>query len=107
MLTGKAAKTAMLTTLAILLVLFFLSCFRISAYNLPPEEAIGGKTKALTIGIGFNLLENPSRAAGGETAPENTIVSYSGLPVSGSTVIVGLIAWQIAAYNYSMRRLLK
>ncbi|HWQ62042.1 MAG TPA: hypothetical protein VN521_07000 [Negativicutes bacterium] len=81
-LTGKAAKTTMLTTLAILLVLFFLSCFRISAYNLPPEEAIGGKTKALTIGIGFSLLENPPQAAGGEAAPENTIVSYSGLPVS-------------------------
>jgi hypothetical protein len=104
MLTGKAAKTTMLTTLAVLLVLFFLSCIRVSLSDLPPEQAVGGKTKAVTIGAAFSLT--------GQTGPaqpeaEKTIVSYSGLPLSGPALIAGLIIWQVAAYNYTMKRLLK
>lgn len=104
MLTGKAAKTTMLTTLAVLLVLFFLSCIRLSVSTLPPGQAVDGKTRALTIGAAFSLTD---QARPGQPAPEETVVAYSGLPLSGSAVIAGLIIWQIAAYNYSMRRLMK
>ncbi|MDT8903630.1 hypothetical protein [Anaeroselena agilis] len=104
LLTGKAAKTTMLTTLAVLLVLFFLSCLRLSVSTLPPEQAVNGKNKTLTIGAAFSLTAD-SRPE--QPEPGKTVVAYTGLPVSGSAVIAGLIIWQIAAYNYSMRRLMK
>ena len=104
MLTGKAAKTTMLTTLAVLLVLFFLSCLRVSVSDLPSGQTLDGKTKSLTIGAAFSLTGQPGPQ---QPEPRKTAVAYTGLPLSGSAVIAGLIIWQIAAYNYSMRRLMK
>lgn len=107
LLTGKAAKTTVLTSLAILIFLFCLSCFQVAIYRVPPEQAVDGKTRVISLGVGFGLLasDRPENSAG--TANRKDILSYTGLPVSSSTVILGLIVWQIAAYNYTMRHLMK
>lgn len=105
-LTGKAAKTTLLTTLAILIFLFFLSCFQVSVSKLPPEQAIEGKTKTLSLGLNFNILEYQQEKTKEDTLGEE-IIAYNGLPISSSTVIMGLIIWQIVAYNYTMRRQMK
>lgn len=109
MLTGKAAKTTMLTTLAILIFLFCMSCFQVSIYTIPPEMAIDGKTRTLSLDIKFELLEHPQQDTSKEAAAvqKQDILAYTGLPLSGSSVILGLIVWQIIAYNYSMRQLMK
>lgn len=104
-LSGKATKTAFLTSLAILIFLFCLSCFKVSVYRVPPEQAVGGKTGFVSLGFGFSLLEgskpaNPIRI-------EKDLFTYAGLPVSSTTVILILILWQVAVYNYSIRRLIK
>lgn len=104
MLTGKAAKATMLTSLAILIFLFCLSCFQVSVANLPLEQAVGGHTKLVSFGVGFSLLDGAHRPA--EEAGRQ-VIAYTGLPVSSSTVILGMIVWQIAAYNYSMRKMMK
>lgn len=107
MLTGKAAKTAMLTSLAILIFLFCLSCFQVSVSTLPPELAVDGKNKMISLGLSFNLLENAPPKVPGEGPQRGDIVSYTGLPFSSTAVILGLIVWQIIAYNYAMRRMLR
>jgi len=107
MLTGKAAKKTMLTTLAILILLFCLSCFQVSVYSIPPEQAIDGKTKVISLDIKFNILASSPNNSSQEILPKQIILDYSGLPVSCSAVILGLIMWQIIAYNYSMRHLMK
>ena len=106
-LTGKATKTTFLTSLAILIFLFCLSCFQVSIYRVPPEKALDGKTGFVTLGFGFNLLERSGQAKADDTIQKKNILSYTGLPVSSSTVILVLIMWQIISYNYSMRRLTK
>lgn len=106
-LTGKAARTTFLTSLAILIFLFCLSCFQVSVYRLPPEKAVDGKTRAVTLGFGFNLLENPKGITRDQTIEKKDIFSYTGLPVSSATVILALMLWQIVSYNVSMRRLTK
>ena len=107
MLTGKATKITFLTSLAILIFLFCLSCFQISIYQVPPDKAIDGKTRMLTLGVGFKLLENPPPAAADQTLQKKDIFSYTGLPVSSTAVILLLIIWQIISYNYSMRQLMR
>jgi hypothetical protein len=107
MLTGKAAKTTMLTTLAILIFLFCLSCFRISVYSIAPEKAIDGKPKVISLDLKFKLLESLPQDASQEAQQKQTILAYTGIPISSSAVIIGLIMWQVVAYNYSMRRLMK
>lgn len=106
-LTGKAAKTAMLTSLAFLILLFCLSCFHVSIYKVPPENAVEGKTRFLTLSFGFDLLKHGKQDRPEERIQKQDIFSYRGLPVSGTTVILMLIVWQIIAYNYSMRRLMR
>jgi hypothetical protein len=106
-LTGKATKTTFLTSLAILIFLFCLSCFQVSIYRVPPDKAVGGKTGFVTLGFGFNLWEGSGQAKADDTLQKKNILSYAGLPVSSSTVILALIIWQIISYNYSMGRLTK
>jgi len=106
-LTGKATRTTFMTSLAILVFLFCLSCFQVSIYRLPPENAIDGKTGIISLGLGFNLLEHSKQDRPRETVEKKDIFSYTGLPVSSTTVILILIVWQIISYNYSMRRLTK
>jgi hypothetical protein len=106
-LTGKATRTTFLTSLAILIFLFCLSCFQVSIYRLPPERAVDGKTGIVSLGLGFNLFEHSRQDRPRETIEKKDIFSYTGLPVSSTTVILMLIVWQIISYNFSMRRLTK
>jgi len=107
MLTGKATKTAFLTSLAILIFLFFLSCFQFSFYRVPPEKAIDGKTRVVSLSFDFNLLESSKKAKPDETVQKTDIFSYTRLPLSSTAVILLLIIWQIICYNYSMQRLIR
>lgn len=107
-LTGQAAKNTMLTTIAILIFLFCLSCFQVSIYHVPPEQAVDGKDRVLALGLTFNLLEESSQHKNSqEEVEKEDIVSYTGLHISSSTVILGLIGWQIISYNYSMHHAIK
>jgi hypothetical protein len=107
MLTGKATKATFLTSLAILIFLFCLSCFQVSIYQVPPERAVDGKTRMLSLGFGCHLLESSKPTPPHETLQKTDIFTYAGLPVSSTGVILLLIIWQIISYNYSMRRLIK
>lgn len=96
-LTGRAAKNTMLTFMAILIFLFCLSCFQVSVHKLPPEQMVDGKTKAVTLSVKFELLDT----AASKTANESL------LPLSSSSLLLGLLVLQVAFYNYSMKRLMK
>jgi hypothetical protein len=81
--------------------------FQVSLYRVPPEKAVDGKTRMLTLGLGLHLFNDGKSVRPEETIQKQDIFSYEGLPVSGTAVILLLIAWQIISYNYSMRRLMK
>ena len=106
-LTGKATRTTFLTSLAILIFLFCLSCFQVSIYRVPPERAIDGKTGMVSLGLGFSLLEHPKQDMARDTLETKDIFTYRGLPVSSTTVILLLILWQVISYNYCIRRSMK
>jgi hypothetical protein len=106
-LTGKATKATFLTSLAILIFLFCLSCFQVSVYRVPPDKAVDGKTGFVSLGLGFSLLEHEKQARIADTIPKENIFTYRGLPISSEAIILILILWQIISYNYSMRRMIK
>jgi len=105
LLTGKAARTTFLTTLAILIFLFFLSCFQVSVIRLPQEKTVNGHDKAIVLSIGFKLLEHSKIDMPKDANKNEEIFSYTSLPISSTTLILMLILWKIISYNYSMRRL--
>jgi hypothetical protein len=106
-LTGQAAKTTMLTTLAVLIFLFCLSCFQVSVYRVPPEQVIDGKNNVLALNLNFDLINISQCKISPDDTDRQDIVSYTGLPIPNSSIIIGLICWQIIAYNYLMRRAMK
>lgn len=106
-LTGMAARETMLTTIAILIFLFCLSCFQVSVDRLPPDQTVDGKTRSLSLGMKFELFSGGKDPGSREKSPDQTIVAYNGLPFSTSSIIAGLTLWQIFAYNRSIRRLMK
>jgi hypothetical protein len=61
----------------------------------------------VSLGLGFSFLEHSKQDRPKDMIEKKDIFSYAGLPVSTTTVILMLIAWQIISYNYSMRRLTK
>lgn len=105
MLTGKATRTAFLTSLALLVFLFCLSCFHVSVYRVPPEKAVNGKTGMVSLGLGFDLLQHHPAGKDNEAMQKQDIFSYTGLPVSNTSVILLLIVWQVTSFNYVMRRM--
>jgi hypothetical protein len=108
LMTGRAARATFLTSLAILILLFCLSCFQVSFYRMPPEYAVDGKTGVVSLGVSLDFLENAGRGiADTPNVKKEDIFTYDGLPVSSSGVILSLMVWQIVFYNYTMRRLLK
>ena len=107
LLTGRATKTTLMTSLAILIVLFCLSCFQVSFFKLPPEQALNGKTRGFSLGLKFSLLKNFEANRTDTALRRYDVFSYDGLPVSSSAIILLLIVWQIVSYNCTMRRLTK
>ncbi|MDD5169184.1 MAG: hypothetical protein PHN75_10225 [Syntrophales bacterium] len=103
-LTGKATRATFLSSLAILIFLFCLSTIHVSMYRVPPEKAVDGKTGFVSLGVGFSLFENGEKTQAVTGLQKKDIFSYTNLPLSNTAVILLLILWQIASYNYSMWR---
>lgn len=106
-LSGQAVKTSFLTSLAILVFLFCLASLQISIYRLPPEKAVDGMTGVVSLGFRFSLLEKCPPMSDGERPGNHNMFSYQGLPISNTTLIVGLIVWHIISYNLALRRLMR
>jgi hypothetical protein len=108
LLTGKATRIVFLTSIATLLFLLCLSCFRVSVYRLPAEKAINGRTGVVTLGLAFDLLQQPAPVkAAGQAVRNRDIFTYSGLPLSTPAVVLLFLALQVLSYNCAMRRLLR
>ncbi len=105
LLTGRATRTTLMTSLAILIFLFCLSCFQVSFFKLPPEKALDGKTRGFSLGLKLSLLKDFETKRNDTAIRQYDVFSYDGLPVSSSTIILLLIVWQIVSYNCTMRRL--
>jgi len=103
-LTGQASKNTMLTTLAILIFLFCLSCLQFSYARVPAEIAVPGNTREVSWGLGFSLTGEDAEAKGTENTPLERVIEYNGLPLSTSVILLGLIGWNIFSYKYYMKK---
>lgn len=102
-ITGKASRATFISTLSILIFLLFASTFQVSVKKLPPQEVYEGKTRMLSLGFGMSLWDSESS----EKKIGDVIFETKKLPLSKSSLILFLIIWQIAAYNWNVRRELK
>lgn len=99
-LTGKASRSVFISTLSILIVLFFFSIFSFNIRHLAPEEVVNGHNKNLSITMNFKVFDDAKK----DTSPEGTIVESRDLPLSKSAILLLLIIWQVANFNWSARK---
>ncbi len=103
-ITGWASKAAFLSTLALLILLLFASVIDIRVTRLPAGQEIDGKSRTLSIGLGFQALDLSGREVAGE---DGTIFSIHDLPLSKEGIVLAIILWQLGSYHYFARRRLR
>lgn len=101
-ITGKASRTAYISTLSLLVFLLFFSIFSLNIHRLPESEAINGKTGTVAIGLQFNLLDKPHVETNQATG--QILFESKDIPLSKTAILLILILWQLAAFNITARR---
>lgn len=103
-ITGKAARFAYLSNLGLLIFLLFFSIFSVNI-NYSPENP-AGKQKTLQIGLGFSLYENKSEAKNTDKniIQNKTILDSTQYSLSKTSILLILLAWQVAAFNLAARK---
>lgn len=90
MVTGKAARSTYLSTLSLMICLFFFSSLSINYEKLPEG---GEKTGKISIGASFSLLDNQT------TETKKPII-----PLSTSAIILILMGCHLVAFNWNARK---
>lgn len=101
LITGKAARTAYISTLSLMILFLFFSVFTLNIWRVPLNQAVNGKRGFVSIGLHFNFLEHPSP----EKISENEVVFQSNdFPLSKSGLVLTLLVWQLLAFNWTARK---
>lgn len=101
LITGKAARTAYISTLSLLIFLLFASVFSVNIYRAPESEKVNGKTGTAKIGLNFEMFDRPKV----ETNHENQVIfENKDIPLSKTGILLVLIVWQLAMFNLSARK---
>lgn len=103
LISGEAAKFSFLSTIAMLFLLLFLSIFTITVAKNPYGLDKSGKRGYISIGMNFFPFS--------KDVPEKKIIdknleilTYTGIPLSSSMVIVLILLWQLGSYKFIIRR---
>lgn len=100
-ITGKASRVTYISTLSLMIFIFFLSIFSVNIHRLPDKQDINGKHHALNISLGFSLLEKSDS----KRSQEKTVLFDSKIfSLSKETIIMILIGWQLIMFNWVARK---
>ncbi len=100
-ITGRAAKTAFVSGLALLLFLLFISMLSLQITQLPKEQAIYGKTGTLNLGMHFNLIDQPKVEA---PLAGKIVFETRDIPISKSGIILAVLVWQLLAFHLRAKK---
>ena len=105
LITGIAAKSSFLATLALLIFLIGVTSLTVEVRNLQPHEiSADGHKRTISIGTDFSLLDRKEVAVAGA---QPALISKSGIPISKIGILVLILAWQILTFVLRARRELR
>lgn len=108
-ISGRASKATFFSTLAALILLFFIAGLNVHIYKKPKEEAINGKRGAISIGYKFEFINSAKKDS--EVEKEDSkienIFTMNGIPFTQESILLFLIMYHIAGYHIFSRRRLK
>lgn len=102
-IAGRASKATFYSTLAALVLLFFLSGLTVHIYKKPKEEAVDVKRGTLTIGYKFEFV-NSAKDKDDNKGKNEEILKIDGIPFTQESLILFLILYHVASYHIFSRR---
>lgn len=105
-ISGKASKATFYSTLAILILFFFLSGLHLHIYKKPKEEAIDGKRGTITIGYSFSFV-NSAKTKDLEVFDQSKnekILVVDGIPLTQESILLFLILYHVISYHIFTRK---
>jgi len=105
-ISGQASKATFYSTLAILILFFFLSGLQLLIYKKPKEEAIDGKRGTLTIGYSFNFVNSDAKKdiEVFDNSKNEKILVIDGIPFTQETLLLFLMIYHISSYHIFSRK---
>lgn len=99
-ITGKAARSAYLSTLSLSIFFLFFSVFSLNVFILPKDQ-LHKKRVTVAIHVGVDLLEKSKS----EIIPQGKILfSTQNIMPSSSSILIILLVWQLLIFNYVARK---
>lgn len=102
-ISGRASKATFLFTLAVMIVLLFLSCVNFHMYKPSPEERLNGKKGTVSVGWKFDFL-TPQKI---KQEDKGTLINFKGVPLSQESIILLLILIHVGGYQLFVRKRLR
>jgi len=107
-ISGRASRATFFSTLAALILLFFLSGLNVHIYKKPKEESIDGKRGTITIGYKFEFVNSAKNNTESTQTKNENILTVDGIPFTQESIILFLILYHIASYHiFSRKRLIE
>ena len=103
-ISQSAAKFSYFSTLAVLLLLLFLSLFTIEVGKYPKREVQKDKKGYISIGMNFKSLNLDETTKRKKDDKGRIIVQYTGLPMTHGGMLLFIILWKLGSYHLTVRR---
>jgi hypothetical protein len=103
-ITGKAARTAYISTLSFLILFLFLSMVSLRIFEVPNNQVVNGHHKQVNIGIHFNFLEKDTDKMLNQTPEEKVLFDSNQMKPSTSTILLFLLCWQLLIFNLTAKK---
>ncbi len=111
-ISGRASKATFYSTLAVMILLFFLSGLNVDIYRKPKSQAIDGKRGRITIGYGFEFINSAKKSEKPEAILEveeekEQIFKMNGIPFTQESILLFLILYHLASFHLFSRKRLR
>ena len=97
-----AARRSFVATTALLIFLFFVSCFTVSVARLP-DNTVDGKKSSLSIGFNFSGTDKKTTSS----SDGKVMFEHHDLPLSKSAILLIVLVWQVSVFRFKARQDLK
>ncbi len=99
---GLAARRSFVATTALLIFLFFVSCFTLSVARLP-DNTVDGKKSSLSIGFKFSGTDRKTTSS----TDGKVMFEHHDIPLSKSAILLIVLVWQVSVFRFKARHELK
>jgi uncharacterized membrane protein len=102
-ISGQASKNTFILTIAITLLMFFLSVLRVEVSQNKDTSIDGKKNGVIYLGMGLQFLKE-AESTSSIDAQKKYYINYNGSPLAADGTLITLLVLQLGSFYYFSRR---